>query len=344
MSIQHEFFILFGVWPVAQPYIGMIVQELEMQLVVAMQGQALMPEHVAQRLGTTPDQASALLEQCYARSIVDKTVENGLVFYRQADFGKRLDHFAKFENWDDIPAQDRQAIDRRFVDEFTTRHRPNVAKKMRGHAVENALPNDTVMLLSEIEAMIDAATHIVVQPCDCRRMGQKCNLPVETCIWMDDGALDVLDRGHGRRLTNEEAKELVRRADRAGLMHTADSEWRSRGLHAICNCCACDCYPFRAAQVLGSKGVWPKSRYIAVHDPERCTQCGDCVKRCHFDAFYRSDAPVETEGGRTGVGSKKGSLRKNVLFVPERCWGCGLCANSCPAGAIKMARLEGEPP
>jgi hypothetical protein len=57
---------------------------------------------------------------------------------------------------------------------------------------EMALPNDTVMLLSEIEDMIDAATHILVQPCDC--------------------------------------------------------------------------YPFRAAQALGSKGVWPMSRYIAVHE------------------------------------------------------------------------------
>ena len=152
---------------------------------------------------------------------------------------------------------------------------------MRGLEAQVALPNDTVLLVYEAEEMIDAATHIVVQPCDCRRLGQNCDLPVETCIWLDEGALGTLDRGYGRRLTKNEAKELLRWADKKGLMHTGDSEWRAHGLHAICNCCACDCYPFLAAQELGSKGVWPKSRYVASRDHERCNLCGACVKRCH---------------------------------------------------------------
>jgi ferredoxin len=332
MSIQNEFLTLFGVWPVAQPYIAMMVEEQEMRLVVAMQGKAVTPERAAKRLGMTPAQASELLERCYVRCIVNKSIEHGVTLYTQTDFSTRLDHFSKYENWDDIPAEDRQAINRRFLDEFIAKHRSNVDRKMHGLSAENALPNDTVMLLSEIEAMIDAATHIVVQPCDCRRLGQNCNLLVDTCIWMDDGALACLDRGHGRRLTKEEAKDLVRRADKKGLMHTADSEWQSRGLHAICNCCACDCYPFRAAQELGSKGVWPKSRYIAAYNPEHCTFCGACVKRCHFGAFYHDDSTIEI-GGR---------IKKNVLFDPEKCWGCGLCANTCPAEAIAMEGLEGE--
>jgi len=174
--------------------------------------------------------------------------------------------------------------------------------------------------------MIDAATHIVVQPCDCRRLDQNCDRPVETCLWLDAGALEALDRGYGRRLTRAEARDLVRRADRAGLMHTADSEWRSRGLHAICNCCACDCYPFRAARKLGSKGIWPRSHYVAAYDRERCDLCGACVKRCHFDAFHHDGSTVEVSG----------KARPGVAFDPESCWGCGLCANTCPANAIVM--------
>jgi Pyruvate/2-oxoacid:ferredoxin oxidoreductase delta subunit len=225
--------------------------------------------------------------------------------------------------------EDRRAINRRFLDEFIARHRANVERKMQGLEAENALPNDTVLLLGEIEEMLDAAIHIVVQPCDCRRLGQNCEQPVETCIWLDDGALHALDRGYGRQLDREEAKELVRRADRAGLMHTADSEWRTRGLHAICNCCACDCYPFRAAQELGSKGVWPRSRYVAVRDREQCNLCGACVKRCHFQAFYHDGSSVKLSG----------KAKQNVLYDRERCWGCGLCANTCPSAAILMAPL-----
>jgi len=330
MTLLDEFVAAFGVWEEARPYIHMIVDEQEMELVVRMQGQSMTAEEVAGLLGMTHEQASAFLQRCYSRCIVNKTVESGITTYSPVDFGSRLDHFAKFENWDEIPAEDRQAIDCRFLDEFTARHRSNVELKMHGVSPGNALPNDTVMLLNEVEEMIDAAMYIVVQPCDCRCLGQNCDKPIDTCIWLDESALAALDRGHGRRVTKEEAKELARWADKQGLMHTADGEWQRRGLHAICNCCACDCYPFRSAQELGSKGIWPKSRYVAVHDRERCNLCGACVKRCHFDAFYH-------DGSTVGI---DGKTKENVRFDPEKCWGCGLCANTCPSGAIAMESLD----
>ena len=329
MTLVDRFAAAFAVWEVARPYVHMFVDELEMELIVGMQGQPLTLAEVANLLGMDADRASAFLRRCYSRHVVNRVVEDGVAKYAPSDFYARLDHFVKFENWDDIPAEDRRVIDRRFLDAFIARHRPTVERKVQGLEAENALPNDTVLLLREVEEMIDSAAEIVVQPCDCRRLGQYCDRPVEVCIWLDDGAREALDRGYGRRLTQEEAKELVRWADRKGLMHTADSEWQTRGLHAICNCCACDCYPFRAAQELGSKGVWPRSRHVAVYDEERCTLCGTCVTRCHFGAFYHDDQTLDVDG----------SAKKNVRFEPARCWGCGLCANACPAEAIAMERL-----
>ena len=326
MALLDEFVTSFGVWDEARPYLYLMVDEREMRLVVALCDKSVTVDDAAGLLGKTRRRAGDLLLRCYARCIVDKTVEEGITTYSVSSFHAFLDHFAKFENWDDIPAEDRGAIDRRFLDEFIARHRSNVERKMQGLEAENALPNDTVLLLSEAEEMLHAARHIVVQPCDCRRLGQNCDRPVETCIWLDDGALEAVDRGFGRRLTEEEAVELLRWADRKGLMHTGDSEWQTRGLHAICNCCACDCYPFRAAQELGSKGVWPRSLHLAVRDPERCNLCGACVKRCHFDAFYHDGSTMVVEGKEVQA----------VLFEPERCWGCGLCANTCPSGAIAM--------
>jgi NAD-dependent dihydropyrimidine dehydrogenase PreA subunit len=332
MTLFDRFSQAFGVWEEARPYLHLMVDEQEMRLVIVLQGRAATEDRVAELMGISLQEAGALLRRAYTRHIVDKSVDGSTTTYSTGTFYTRLDHFAKYEDWDDIPAGDRRAINRRFLDEFIARHRANVERKMQGLEAENALPNDTVLLLAEVEEMLDAATHIVVQPCDCRRLGQNCERPVETCIWLDDGALEALDRGYGRRLTREEAKELVRRTDKAGLMHTADSEWRTRGLHAICNCCACDCYPFRAAQELGSKGAWPRSRYVAVHDPARCNLCGACVKRCHFEAFYH-------DGPTVGVDGKE---KTNVLYEPEHCWGCGLCANTCPAGAIIMHPLAQE--
>jgi formate hydrogenlyase subunit 6/NADH:ubiquinone oxidoreductase subunit I len=98
------------------------------------------------------------------------------------------------------------------------------------------------------------------------------------------------------------------------------------GVHAICNCCACDCYPFRAAEALGSMGAWPRIRYLADYDTNQCSFCGACVRRCHFDAFYH-------DGSMVKVNDKE---KKTVFFDPEKCWGCGLCANTCPTDAILM--------
>jgi Pyruvate/2-oxoacid:ferredoxin oxidoreductase delta subunit len=332
MKLEDRFVAAFEVWDEARPYLHLMVDPQEMQLVVAMGDGEFTVEQAAALLGVPRQQAEKLLQRAYGRCVVDKRVEEGVAAYSASGFSHRLDHFAKFDNWDDIPAEDRQVLDRRFLDEFISRCRENVERKMRGLEAENALPNDAVLLLDEVEEMLDAATHIVVQPCDCRRLGQYCDRPVETCIWMDDGALEALDRGVGRSLSRDEAKELVRWADRKGLMHTADREWRTRGLHAICNCCACDCYPFRAAQELGSKGVWPASHYVAVYDEEACNLCGACVRRCHFDAFYHDGQTVEVEG----------KAKERVLYDAERCWGCGLCANTCPSGAITMEGLGRE--
>ena len=188
-------------------------------------------------------------------------------------------------------------------------------------------------VIDRYQITIEAAAHIALEPCDCRRLGEHCARPVDTCLWLDDLAQEALERGHGRRLSREEAKEVVRRADKAGLMHTGDALWRTRGLGAICNCCACDCYPFRAAQILGSKGTWPRSRYLARYDAAACNLCGACVKRCHFGAFFHDGSravPAAPAGGREKLA---------VAYEPALCWGCGLCANTCPAGAITLEPL-----
>jgi ferredoxin len=350
LTLIDQFVVAFDIWAEARPYLHLFVDEQEMALVVAMQGRSMTRKEISGLLGMGQDETAEFLWRCYARHIVNKTVEEGITVYTASSFPDRLDHFAKFEAWDEIPAADRRAMDYRFLDEFVSKHRHTIEQRMKGEDTEDAVPNDAILLLNEVEEMIDAASQIIVQPCDCRRLGQNCDRPVETCIWMDALALESLDRGIGRRLSREEAKELVRWADKQGLMHTGDAsallstgasallstgasalpstgnEARTRGLGVICNCCACDCYPFRAAQELGSKGVWPRSRYVARHDAELCNLCGACVKRCHFDAFYHDGTTVEIDG----------KARKNVVYDPQRCWGCGLCANTCPSQAIVM--------
>lgn len=332
-SLEERFIELFEVWEEARPYISRIVSEDEMRLIVAMQGETLSAEEIAGRLGLPAAEAEAFLRQCDARGVVRMSDSEGAVRYAPCDFYTRLDYFIRFGDWKSLPKEARHALDERYVEKFIERARPSVEMRMRGEEPPEPLHNDAIMLLEEVQEMVEAADLVAVLPCDCRLAGEHCDRPVEVCIWMNDMARYMLDRGYGRRLTSQEAKELLAWADKKDLMHTSDAGWREHGLTAICNCCACDCYPFRAAVALGSKGTWPRSRYIAVRDEEVCTHCGACVRRCHFDAFFFAGGTVEVNG----------KTRKAVAFDPERCWGCGLCANACPPDAITMRSLQAEP-
>ncbi len=358
----EDFCQAFGVWDEARPYVALMVDEEEMRLVLALGQDACTAAEVAGRLLALDAQAqvgleaevaaAALLERAYSRHVVDREFHEGHagcgpdreVRYKASRFDRRLDQVAKHGRWSQVPEQARRALDRRFLAEFVEQHRRAVEAMVQARRdgdpdreVEGRRPpNDALLLLPEVEEMIDAAAHIALEPCDCRRLGEHCSRPVDTCIWLDDLALEALERGHGRRLSGEEAKEVVRRADKAGLMHTGDAQWRSRGLGAICNCCACDCYPFRAAQILGSKGVWPRSRFLARYEPDACNLCGACVKRCHFGAFFHEGERLVTVARSSG---QRARLKPGVSYDPALCWGCGLCANTCPSGAITMEPL-----
>ena len=54
----------------------------------------------------------------------------------------------------------------------------------------------------------------------------------------------------------------------------------------------------------------------AIIDPERCTQCGDCLERCQFDAI--NDFSIDTIA----------------------CEGCGVCVHFCPSNAIDFPQRK----
>ena len=325
-TAQRDAFIeLFEVWEEALPVLDLMVEPDEITLVVAMNGESLSDKEIARRTEFSDDQLSLLLNSAFSRSIINRKKSHNAWIYTQATFQERLVHVVKFGAWNDIPASIRRALDLRSLTRYIDENRLRLEQKK-----EHDPHNDAVLLLHECEEMIENARNIVIQPCDCRRFGQHCNRPVDVCFVFDEEAEDLLARGKGQVFTKEQAITLVRQADKKGLIHTGDAEWQTNGLRALCNCCACDCYPFRAADSLQSKGTWPKSRYLAVVDRTRCTYCGTCVKRCHFDAFIKLPETVTVQGKK----------RQRVAYDPDKCWGCGLCASSCKPGSISMKKLQ----
>ncbi len=335
MALLDEFVRIFQLPPAMVPHIDFVVQGREMELVVALGDGPLTSEQIAEKLRISPEETQVLLASAYPRHVINRDTKDGVTTYTPATFYRRLDPLSMYENWGDVPADARDAVIQWQLEEFINIWLPVVEELRVDPDKYIRIPNRDVLLLDEALAMVDAATEHVVVPCDCRAIVMACNRPSETCIRLDEGARRTLERGHGRRLTKDEMKALVVNADRNGLMHTGDRYWREHGgLFGFCNCCACDCYPFRGGIQLGMSHQWPRSHYIADRDMDKCEQCGLCVRRCHFDAFYHDGTKTEVNGKR----------RRTVLFDPMKCWGCGLCATTCPDNAITMKPLGTREP
>jgi|WetSurMetagenome_2_1015567.scaffolds.fasta_scaffold127228_2 NAD-dependent dihydropyrimidine dehydrogenase PreA subunit len=330
MTQLDDFARIFQMPAVMIPYLDFVAQPQEIALVIALGDAPLTVSQVAEKLALAPDEAAAFLQAAYTRSIVNQKLVDGVLTYTHATFSERLDPLSMYENWQDVPADARAAVVAWQFEKFIDDWQAEVEALLIDPDKPTSIPNRDVLLLDEALAMVDAAFEFVVVPCDCRSIVMACDRPRETCIRLDEDARKTLERGHGRRLTKNEIREVVIKANKAGLMASGDRYWREHGgPTGFCNCCACDCYPFRAGERLGVQQRWPRSHYIAERDMAKCGQCGKCVHRCHFDAFYH-------DGTRTLVDGKH---RKTVQFDPLKCWGCGLCATTCPEEAIVMVSL-----
>lgn len=162
---------------------------------------------------------------------------------------------------------------------------------------------------------------ISVVDCPCRLEVKACKRPVEVCLDFDRTAEYDIASGHGRKLSTEEALEILAKASRAGLVHTGVNDV---AVNIMCNCCNDCCVEFQSLK----KGNVPlsqhyaKSRYEANIDQNLCTGCQDCVDNCNFDAITMVKLP----------GSKKLKAQVN----PEACYGCGCCFMACEQKAIAM--------
>ena len=208
--------------PAMLPHIEFVAQEREIALVVALGNGPLIAPQIAEKLALPPDETEALLHDAYTRSIVNREAVDGVMTYTHATFSERLDPLSMYENWRDVPAEARAAVVQWQFEEFIKTWQPEVEALLVDPDKPTSIPNRDVLLLAEALAMVDAASEYVVVPCDCRSIVMACDRPRETCIRLDEDARKTLERGHGRRLTKDEMREVVIKANKAGLMASGD--------------------------------------------------------------------------------------------------------------------------
>jgi ferredoxin len=175
-----------------------------------------------------------------------------------------------------------------------------------------------------ISEMVRKEPLIAVAECYCRlsqdMLGHPCSYPRETCFTFNELAQPLIEIGLARRIEADEAVAILRKAEKAGLIHNVDN--CEGHLKSMCNCCPCCCPAVKAYQ-RGITNVGAPSRFRSELDPARCTLCEACLPVCHMHAIRLDD----------------GALRLDS----ERCIGCGHCASACPEEAIRMTLREKPP-
>jgi Pyruvate/2-oxoacid:ferredoxin oxidoreductase delta subunit len=140
-------------------------------------------------------------------------------------------------------------------------------------------------------------------------------MPLEVCMWFGDIAEHIIERLGGRRVTKQEARDILDRSEEAGLIHMSRNT--TEDIDFLCNCDRWHCEVVTTILKQPKPGWVFNSGFYPVFDAERCLACETCIERCPPEALELGDHDVPT-------------------FNPDRCFGCGVCATSCPEKAIRM--------
>lgn len=186
------------------------------------------------------------------------------------------------------------------------------------------MPEEFVLPSQSVEEIIQKFKEIAVGRCFCRQrrkvLGDPCDTdaPVENCFTFGKSARHTVAQGFSRMVAKDEALNIMKEAEAAGLVHKAfhPGSKESRPETSICNCCKDCCDTLK----LWREGVFPlvnSTYYLSVIDQDLCSGCETCVDQCPMEAIVINDG---------------GTAERDE----ESCFGCGICARFCPEGAVSL--------
>ncbi|MDO5328864.1 MAG: FAD-dependent oxidoreductase [Coriobacteriia bacterium] len=215
------------------------------------------------------------------------------------------------------------------------------------------LPN--VEEYEKISYYLDKFDTFSVSDCSCRAsrriMGDGCgHLETDMCLHLGPCAEFYADTGKAHYVTKEEAKELLRRAEDNGLMHSIPNIHEPGDSDSICSCCACSCFGLRIGLLYGARDAI-SSNFKAEVDEEKCVACGQCVETCPGKALLlgqkletKEELPPEPKGYEKITNStwneKKwdSDYRTNRKNTVET--GTAPCKAACPAHVAVQGYLR----
>ncbi|MFZ5571844.1 MAG: ATP-binding protein [Thermodesulfobacteriota bacterium] len=201
----------------------------------------------------------------------------------------------------------------------------NKPQLMQVVPVEKELRNlQATLPYEKVSAIIETGLSFGLNECICKKekhiLDKGCRKPLEVCLAIAP-VPGVFDHHPliKKAITKEEAYEVLRISEEAGLVHLTSNV--ENGHYYICNCCGCCCGVLRSINELGiSEAI--NSAFHAEIDPSQCIGCGLCAdERCQIHAIH---------AGPDGI----------HRVDRQKCIGCGLCVTHCPVEAIQLIRKE----
>jgi ferredoxin len=186
------------------------------------------------------------------------------------------------------------------------------------------VPEEFVLPSQTVADIIDKFDDIAVGHCFCRQrrglLGDACDTeaPTLNCFTFGKSARHTAAQGFAKKITREEARQIMTEAEKAGLIHKAfhPGSRESSPETSICNCCK-DCCDTLELWRSGTLPLINSTYHLAVIDEGACTGCGTCVEWCPTDAIVLNAEPV---------------ARRDE----NACLGCGVCSRFCPEEAISL--------
>jgi Pyruvate/2-oxoacid:ferredoxin oxidoreductase delta subunit len=179
---------------------------------------------------------------------------------------------------------------------------------------------NTVHTYDQVATYIDKYDSIAVGTCYCRHAAKLRDedvhdMPMDVCMWFGSMAEYAIERLGVRRMSKQEAMDVLNTSEEAGLIHMSRNT--TEDIEFICNCDRWRCGTVQGVLKQSKPALFFNSGYQPLFDPDLCTACETCIERCPPEALTLGDNDVP-----------KVDL--------DRCFGCAVCATGCPSEAIVM--------
>ncbi len=275
-------------------------------------------DQIADRTGLEKEGLGTKLESMSKKGLLFRIRRSGVTTYRLAPFMIGLYEYAVDRIDKELALLFREYYDSAYLEILGASGVPGFKVIPVG---ENIDADQVLLPHHTLESKIRAARKISVADCVCRKesqlIGDGCDHPMGNCLHFGVAAEYYIENGSGREIDADEAIEILREADRSGLVHAGAN---SKHLSNICNCCPCCCASMKGITKLGhDKRPYFNALYEAAIDLEACVECEDCIERCPVNAIELVDG---------------------IQVDREKCLGCGVCAGNCPSDAISLCLRE----